>query len=90
VTITYKGFHIFAARLPSLGGAELLFFNIIREADGWVMVDSFTDGAYAVQVYMAGLMQRVDAYLEDPIGECAEHGADETCAACEIVLEASA
>jgi hypothetical protein len=67
--VDYRGFELSAKREQSLGGDELLYYFIMRKADGWMMDDSFTSGSEAVREYIKYLKERVDAYYLNPFDE---------------------
>lgn len=83
--VEHQGFEIKVWRAPSLGGDELLYFTVVRKADGWFLVDSFSTGSDTLEDFAGYLKERVDAYLADPASECDEHSADVRCSACKIL-----
>lgn len=64
--ITYRGFEISASREDSLGGDELLYYQIWRTEDGWVLEDDFTSGDETEEKMTEILRGYVDDYYENP------------------------
>lgn len=62
----YRGFTLRASREPSLGGDELLYFQVWREEDGWVLTEDFTSGDETEEKMVEILRGYVDDYYEKP------------------------
>lgn len=62
----YMGFEINVTRERALGGwYNLLYILVVRESDGLVMVDTFSEGADTVRDMVGYMKNRIDAELED-------------------------
>ena len=66
---SYRGFRIWVAREKALGGWDSVYFTVVRESDGWILEDSFTDGAENVREVMKHMKKRVDYFHENPARE---------------------
>jgi hypothetical protein len=64
--IQYKGFEIVAWRDEALGGWENLYYFVMRQKDGWFLIDSFTEGDDKPADVVEMLKKQVDYYLEHP------------------------
>jgi hypothetical protein len=63
--INYKDFEINCTREKSLGGENLLYYQIY-DKDGVEVVGSFTTDASSVRVYANSLKEVVDDIIENP------------------------
>lgn len=62
----YKGFEVEVKREKCLAGYPMLYFTVMRQSDGWYMIDSFSDSEDTVREMIADLKKSVDDYLENP------------------------
>jgi hypothetical protein len=62
----YRGFEIEAKRENCMAGYPLLYYTIVRQSDGWIMVDNFTYGSDAVRDFIKHLKSNVDDYCLNP------------------------
>src|SRR5271157_1359968 len=67
--ILYRGFEIDAHREKCMAGYPLLYFYIMRKADGFFLEDSFTEGSDTAREYISYMKKRVDAYIAHPSEE---------------------
>ena len=65
----HRGFEIEVKRAPCLAGYALTYFSVMRQSDGWFMVDSFTDGEDTLREMVAYMKTRVDVFLANPLVE---------------------
>lgn len=66
---TYRGFEIEAKRQQCLAGYPLLYFSVCRNADGWFLEDSFSEGSDTVREMVGYLKKRVDGFYQNPADE---------------------
>ena len=59
----YKGYNISVERDVSMMGMENIYFYVIRESDGLVVEDSFTDGTEKIPDVMRYMKGRVDQFI---------------------------
>lgn len=64
--VKYKGFEISAEREKALGGWENLYYYVMREEDGWFLIDNFTTGSDTIPEMINYLREMVDDYFENP------------------------
>jgi hypothetical protein len=65
VKLSYCGHEIEVRRERCLAGYDLTYFSIVRESDGFVVEDSFTEGEDAVSEMMEHLIRRVDDEIRE-------------------------
>jgi len=70
----YRGYEINVTRERSLGGDMLLYYQVVRNSDGWFALDSFEDSDHTVRELVGHMKARIDAELEedDPWGYAAD------------------
>lgn len=62
----YKGFEIEVVREQSLAGNPTLYMAVVRESDGWFLVDTFSESEDTIRDTMADMKMTIDDYLENP------------------------
>jgi hypothetical protein len=73
----HRGYEINVTREKCLGGWSMLYYSILRESDGWVVVESFEDSGHTVRELVRYMKERIDAELaeDDPWMEQTERAA---------------
>jgi hypothetical protein len=62
----YKGYTLEVNREKCMAGYNLLYYNITRDSDGYMPVDSFEDSNEKVRDKLKQLIQRINnEHLED-------------------------
>lgn len=64
--VDYRGFEIDVCREQSLAGYSMLYFTVMRESDGWFLIDSFSESDDTPEDMVEGFKKSVDDYLENP------------------------
>jgi hypothetical protein len=62
----YRGFTINVEREKCLAGHSMLYWTVIREADGWFFEDNFADTEDTAQTITQAMKHRIDDYFLHP------------------------
>lgn len=70
--VKHRGHTITVYRERCMGGWDMLYYSVFRDADRYECVSSFTEDESPVRTYVRYMKERIDAELasDDPWGEC--------------------
>lgn len=66
IKVLYRGFEIEVRREAAMGGWENLYFSVVRQDDGRIMTDSFTEGSDDEHDFLAYIKKRVNRWCDHP------------------------
>lgn len=72
MVVTYRGFEVHVTRAKSRAGYKLIYFHVVRESDGFMLEDSYSDSADTVRTWVRMMKSRVDGFINDPSCEVLE------------------